>query len=74
MDLALAEAITLAMGIYFAIGAVFALLFVLFGAARIDPAAKGMPVQARLIIFPGVMGLWPLMLVKLFTQKAPPVS
>ncbi len=61
-------------GIYLAIGAVFALGFVTLGVSRIDPGAKGMAVQARAIIFPGVMGLWPLMLVKLFTQKAPPVS
>ena len=74
MDLATAEAITLALGAYFAIGAAFALIFILFGAGRIDPDAKGMPIQARLIIFPGVVGLWPLMLVKLLFQKAPPVS
>ena len=28
----------------------------------------------RLLIFPGIAGLWPLMLTKLFTQKEPPVS
>ena len=74
MSLETASLIVTLFGLYFAIGAVFALFFVTLGASRIDPAAKGMPVQARLILFPGVMGLWPLMLIKSFTQKAPPVS
>ena len=74
MTVELASLIVTLFGLYIAIGAVFALYFVTLGASRIDPAAKGMPIQARLLIFPGVMGLWPLMLVKSLTQKAPPVS
>jgi len=74
MSIALATTIVSALGVYFAIGAVFALFFVTFGVGRIDPDAKGMPLRARAIIFPGVMGLWPLMLMKTFNQKAPPVS
>lgn len=74
MSVETASLIVTVAGIYFAIGAVFALVFVVFGAGRIDPGAKGMPLQARAIIFPGVIGLWPIMLVKLLTQKAPPVS
>lgn len=74
MSLALASLVVTLAGAYLAIGAVFALWFVTFGAGRIDPAARGMPVQARLLIFPGVMGLWPLMLARSVTRKAPPVS
>lgn len=74
MSLETASLIVTIAGVYLAIGAVFALVFVTLGAGRIDPGAKGMPFQARALIFPGVMGLWPLMLVKLLTQKAPPVS
>jgi hypothetical protein len=70
----IASLIVAAAGVYFAIGAVFALWFVTMGVSRIDPGAKGMALQARAIIFPGVMGLWPLMLAKSLTQKAPPVS
>ena len=74
MSIELASLITTLLGLYFGVGALFALFFVIFGASRIDPGAQGMPLQARLIIFPGVMGLWPLMLTKLLTQKAPPLS
>lgn len=74
MSLELAGLIVTIAGGYLAIGALFALGFVSFGAARIDPAAKAMPIQARLIIFPASALLWPLILLKLLTQKAPPVS
>lgn len=74
MTLETASLVALCIGIYLAIGLVFALLFVCFGAGKIDPAARNMPVQARLTILPGCMLLWPLMLLKWLTQKAPPVS
>ena len=74
MSPGLANLIVSAFGLYLAIGAVFALWFVIFGAERIDPAAKDMPVQARFLIFFGTAALWPLMLVKSFIQKSPPVS
>ena len=74
MSLELANLIVSAISIYFAIGALFALWFVIFGAKRIDPAAKGMPIQARILVFFGTAALWPLMLVKSFIQKSPTVS
>ncbi|MCA8900338.1 MAG: hypothetical protein KDA53_03725 [Hyphomonas sp.] len=74
MSLAMANLIVTLLGLYFAVGAVVAIVFVSGGAGRIDPDAKSMPLQARLLVFPGAMGLWPLILFKLFTQKAPPVS
>lgn len=74
MSLAVANLIVTLLGLYFAVGAAFALVFITLGAGRIDPDAKGMPLQARLMVFPGAMGLWPLIMIKLFTQKAPPIS
>ncbi|MEL6667067.1 MAG: hypothetical protein AAFQ24_13140 [Pseudomonadota bacterium] len=64
------------LGIYAAIGLLVALAYLFGGAGRIDPAAKGkgMPIRVRLMIMPGVIGLWPLMLSKLFVQKEPPIS
>ncbi len=64
------------LGLYAALGLVVALIYMFGGAGRIDPAAKGkgMPLRARLLIMPGVIGLWPVMVAKLFTQKEPPVS
>jgi uncharacterized membrane protein len=62
------------LGAYLAIGTVFALAFVVWGASRIDPGARGMPPSARALIVPGAAALWPLVLVKWLRQKVPPVS
>ncbi len=71
-----AEVIVLALGLYALIGALVGLVYVFGGAGRIDPAAKGkgLPVRVRLLVLPGIAGLWPLMLAKLFVQKEPPIS
>lgn len=76
MSEATAEILVLGLGLYAAIGLLIGLVFVFGGAGRIDPAArgKGLPVRVRMMILPGVAGLWPLMLVKLLTQTEPPVS
>ena len=76
MSEAAAEILVLALGVYFGLGLLVGLIFVFGGAGRIDPAAKGkgLPIRVRLLILPGVIGLWPIMLTKLFVQKEPPVS
>ena len=76
MSEAAANLLVTAIGIYFLIGVLVGLVYILGGAGRIDPAAKGkgLPIRVRLLILPGIVGLWPLMLTKLFVQKEPPVS
>ena len=74
MSFETASAIATALGIYFGLGALFALGFVTVGAARIDPAARGLSVRMRALLFPGAMLLWPLMAWKCFTQTEPPIS
>jgi hypothetical protein len=76
MSEAAAETLVLALGIYVLIGLLVGLIYVFGGAGRIDPAAKGkgLPFRVRLLVLPGIAGLWPLMVIKLFTQKEPPVS
>ncbi len=76
MSEAAAETLVLALGIYALIGLFVGLIYMFGGAGRIDPAAKGkgLPFRVRLLVLPGIAGLWPLMLIKLFTQKEPPVS
>ncbi|MEM6899883.1 MAG: hypothetical protein AAF583_08940 [Pseudomonadota bacterium] len=74
MSLAAGEMVVVCLGLYFGFGLLFAFAFVSFGVSRIDPAARGMPLKARLIILPGVMLLWPLMGYKWLTQTEPPVS
>lgn len=75
MSEAAAQALVLGLGIYAGFGLIVGLIYMFGGAGRIDPAAKGkgLPVRVRLLILPGIIGLWPIMLMKLFTQKAPPV-
>lgn len=71
-----ANLLVTAIGLYFAIGLFIGLIFIFGGAGKIDPAAKGkgLPWRVRLLILPGLIGLWPVMLTKLFTQKEPPIS
>lgn len=54
-----AEIILLALASYLALGVAFAACFVAFGLHRVDPAATHAPLGVRLIIFPGVVALWP---------------
>ena len=74
MSVETAEAIAGGLAAYLALGLAFALVFVMRGAAAIDPAARSMPLAARLLIVPGAAVLWPLLLWKWFTQTSPPVS
>lgn len=74
MRLELAEMIVGAMGLYALVGVIVAIVVVTVGASRIDPAAKGMPLQARAIILPGAAILWPVMAWKLVSQKEPPIQ
>lgn len=59
-----AEAVVIALAVYGAAGVLFAVPFALKGAGAIDPAAKGGTWGFRVLTFPGVVALWPLMLVK----------
>jgi len=49
---------------YAALGAAFALAFLAFGVDRIDHGAKGAGLLFRLMIVPGLIALWPLMLLR----------
>lgn len=69
-----ATTILLVLGVYAALGLLVGLAYMFGGAGRIDPASKTMPARVKLMILPGIIGLWPLMLIKLLTQKEPPLS
>lgn len=51
-------------GVYALVGLVFALVFLPFGARRIDPAARGAAWGFYVLIFPGTAVLWPVVLAK----------
>jgi hypothetical protein len=58
-------------GVYAAIGLLFASLFVTRGVTRVDPAAIGGSLGFRVLIFPGVVAFWPL-LMRRQQESAPP--
>ena len=59
--MAWAEALISAVQIYAGIGAAVAAVFLLYGIDRIDPGARG-TYLFRLLLVPGVIGIWPLVL------------
>jgi len=62
----LAQTIVAAAGLYALIGVIFATGCVGFGLRRIDPAAAKSGWGLRLIIFPGVAALWPVLALRVW--------
>jgi len=50
--------------VYLFAGLIFAILFIIKGVERIDKGAHGGSIGFRLIIIPGTMVFWPLLLSK----------
>jgi hypothetical protein len=65
----LAQTLVFGAQIYGAIGAGIALLFLVFGIDRIDPAARG-SYSFRLLLVPGIVVLWPLVLMRWIALEA----
>ena len=61
MSLESAEVVAFLIQSYAAAGLVFALVFLPFGAHRVDAHLTGSPVAVRMLILPGVVNLWPLL-------------
>ena len=73
MSTAAAETLVAALGTYAVAGLVFAVPFVWRFVGTLDPAAQHGTVGFRLLIVPGVVALWPLLLVRLVRgAQAPP--
>ena len=61
------------LGAYLACGLVFAILFALVGVKKIDPHAAHGSWGFRLLVIPGTMAFWPLLLRRWATgTKEPP--
>ncbi len=58
-----------ALYVYTALGVSFALAFVTVGVKRIDSQAIGSSVGFRVLIFPGSVAFWPLLLRRWITGK-----
>lgn len=52
------------LGLYLACGLVFAIPFVLIGVKKVDPHAMHGSWGFRVLIVPGTMALWPLLLLR----------
>ncbi len=60
---------------YLACGVLFAIPFLARGAAAIDPGAREGTRGFRLIVLPGVVALWPLLLLRWRSGRSePPVE
>jgi len=57
-------------GAYLGIGAIVAVPLVLSGIGRIDPAAKAAPWSFRILVFPGVVAFWPLLLRRWISARS----
>ena len=63
------------LGIYVLLGLAFAVPFVWRGARCVDPAAAGGTWGFRLLVLPGVVALWPLLLKRWWANAgAPPTE
>ncbi|MEM9706095.1 MAG: hypothetical protein AAF850_08460 [Pseudomonadota bacterium] len=75
LTLELANRALFYMGVYFGVGALFAVIFVALFVGRLDRSATGGKFLFRLIILPGVVTLWPIILVRVLSfrviNKAP---
>ena len=60
---------------YVGIGVLFAVPFVVRGVGRIDPAAREGTIGFRIIVFPGVVAFWPLLLRRWMSGSGrPPIE
>lgn len=57
-------AIVVVLLVYLVPGLLVGTGFIVCGVSRVDPVAAGSPVVFRLLILPGCVALWPVMLVK----------
>lgn len=58
------------LGIYVLIGLLFSVYFFLKGASRLDHGIAESKWTVRLLLVPGAIGLWPVLLFKLFKRRS----
>ena len=74
MSLHTAEALAYTLQGYAAAGLLFALPFLVIGAARVDPHLAGSARTVRLLILPGVVIFWPLLAWRWIAGRQAPVE
>lgn len=63
MPVEIADAVLRIAAGYLAIGAVFASVFIALGLRRVDPLAAAGALRFKVLIVPGIVALWPVLLV-----------
>lgn len=74
MLIRLAELLVAAIELYVLAGVLFGLLFIPRAAGRMDPGLTHAPFAVRLVIFPGVVALWPLFTRRWLEGASAPVE
>jgi hypothetical protein len=69
--MAIAELLVTLATIYFVCGVAFGVPFVLRGVNRVDAAAHGSSLAFRLLLLPGTIALWPVMVRKWLSARRP---
>lgn len=60
----------LSLAAYLGVGLLVAVTTIVFAMKRIEPGAGDMPLRVRLIVIPGLIALWPLVIVRLLGARA----
>lgn len=63
------DTLLVSMAIYLAVGFVFSIYFLLKGAAKMDEVTKDSPWHFKLIIWPGIVLLWSVLLLKIIRDE-----
>ena len=69
MTEAVAADIWIGVGAYAAVGALVALALLLGAMRRYDPRAAVAPWRVKLLIVPGIVALWPMVLMRLLRAR-----
>ena len=64
MSIQQAEKIWQAVAVYAAAGLLFALVYLIFALRRVDPGAAESPLRVKILIVPGIVALWPFLLLQ----------
>lgn len=74
MSIELATTIITLLQLYAGAGLAFGLVFVLRGAAALDPDAREGSWGFRMLVLPGCAALWPLLLLRWVRRAGPPLE
>lgn len=64
MNESIATILLTLLGVYLLIGIIFYFPFIKKGVHKIDDGVKAAPLSMKILIFPGTVALWPLLLKK----------